>query len=523
MAVFDQHMGGFPRPRLLHGRYALIERAGRESVSPFYRGIDVCNGNRPVVIQELGPAAEGRPHEAALLTSLRHPNLPPIYDVFSDRGSAFLVMEAIEGKTLLQLLREHGGRPLPVPQVLDYARQLCDALVYLARCEPPIIVRDLQPSRVLVSANGRIYLLGPDLAGFSRRVMRQGDTPLPLPGPAGGEAGSAAQSNSHPALYGLGLLLRACLRGAESSLEAGRAGGPILYCYNYQVPVEFDRLIQRLVTCDERQPQIGLFEVQQMLMRIGLQAEEHTIAVAGPGHPGPQRHAAAAATRGGGEAESDTLPVNTRMPLPASGQSVSGTPARPAPPINTKGRVWRSRFVVLSALALLLLLGSSLCALVLISSSAHLVEFGWSMVLLTAAVTSASSTPPLGSSPASRLSRPSHWSRLSRPGGPCRATSANRLHTDCLARTGHHFRVSGRRSRFARVAGASLSLEKPPISLARFYCGRPMRPLSRPPQGRNVAGTGCGQRDASEAPPVGPLPGAALVGSGGCRAHGTGA
>lgn len=384
MTVFDHHVSRFAHQHLLHGRYAFKGGAGRERC---HRGADVHNGNRPVVIEELGPVDGDRQREVALLSSLSHPNLLPVYEVFSEQGSVYLVTEAIGGKTLLQLLREQKGLPLPLPLVLACARQLCDVLIYLARCEPPIIVRDLHLSSVLVSEKGQVYLVGPGLTTGIQQGIQQEDRNLPSPASPSPEHPAVFPSYSGHLIVRLGQLLRACLTGKEHSHMGGRDGRESLRHYNYQVPVELDRLIQRLVTYDERHAPISLDEVQQSLMHLDLQAEEHTIEVTvrrfGQNVLSPPE-----------SPDCDTLPVRNRLPMHASGRVVSPALERQVSNSYTRGRVWRTRFVALSTLALVLLLGGSLCALIPIRGSAHYIEFGWSIVLLIAAITSASSRLP---------------------------------------------------------------------------------------------------------------------------------
>lgn len=384
MTVFDHRVSRFAHQHLLHGRYAFKGRAGRERV---HRGVDVHNGNRPVVIEELGPADGDRQREVALLSSLRHPNLLPVYEVFSERESVYLVMEDIGGKTLLQLLREQKGRPLPLPLVLACARQLCDVLVYLARCKPAIIVRDLNLLSVLVSEKGQVYLVGPGLAMGIQQALQQEDRNLPSPTPTSPEYSAVFPLYSRPVIVRLGQLLRACLTGKEHFQAGARHGSESLRHYNYQLPIELDGLIQRMVTHDERYAPISLDEIQQSLMHIDLQAEQHTIEVT-------VRRLRQNVLSPPESPDCDTLPVRNRLPLHASGRVVSQGLERQVSNSYTSGRVWRTRFIALSTLALVLLLVGSLCALILISGSTHYVEFGWSIVLLIATITSASSRLP---------------------------------------------------------------------------------------------------------------------------------
>ncbi|MGC9083696.1 MAG: serine/threonine-protein kinase, partial [Anaerolineae bacterium] len=64
--------------------------------------------------------------EATILARLSHPNLVRVSDYFEEGGNAYLVMEFVEGESLANLIAARG--PLPEAQVLEWARQLLDAL-----------------------------------------------------------------------------------------------------------------------------------------------------------------------------------------------------------------------------------------------------------------------------------------------------------------------------------------------------------------------------------------------------------
>jgi serine/threonine protein kinase len=78
--------------------------------------------------------------EARAVASLNHPHVCQLYDV----GPNYLVMEFIEGERL--------RGPLPAAQVLEYSRQILDALA--AAHKNGIVHRDLKPSNIMVTKAG---------------------------------------------------------------------------------------------------------------------------------------------------------------------------------------------------------------------------------------------------------------------------------------------------------------------------------------------------------------------------------
>ena len=99
--------------------------------------------------------------EARLLNSLKHPALPRVSDHFAETDGQFLVMEYIAGEDLAEMM-EQNGAAFPLEKVLNWAKQLCDALEYLH--SQNIIHRDIKPQNLKLTPNGQIVLLDFGLA-----------------------------------------------------------------------------------------------------------------------------------------------------------------------------------------------------------------------------------------------------------------------------------------------------------------------------------------------------------------------
>jgi Tol biopolymer transport system component len=87
--------------------------------------------------------------EAKTISSLNHPHICVLYDVGSQDGVDYLVMECVEGETLAKRL-EKG--PLPLEQVLKYGAQIADALDKAHRSG--VVHRDLKPGNIMLTATG---------------------------------------------------------------------------------------------------------------------------------------------------------------------------------------------------------------------------------------------------------------------------------------------------------------------------------------------------------------------------------
>ncbi|MGZ3621767.1 MAG: serine/threonine protein kinase [Ktedonobacteraceae bacterium] len=286
MSTYDSKTGKLAPQSILHQRYLIVGQAGRGGMSAVYQAVDTKYGNHHVAIKEMSQGNLGAneiteatsrfQQEADLLGSLHHPNLPTIYDGFSEDGRSFLVMEYIDGKTLLQMLKDTGGRPLPVAQVLDYAIQLCDVLIYLHSHNPPIIFRDLKPTNVMVKSNGHVMLIDFGIARFFKEGQAQDTVFLGSPGYAPPEQHGSSQTNPRSDLYSLGATLHCCLTGRDPFHASDRFAFPPVQQMNPLVPLELGQLIQRMVSLDEQQRPNNAFEVRQALVNIKQKATDAT-------------------------------------------------------------------------------------------------------------------------------------------------------------------------------------------------------------------------------------------------------
>ena len=411
MSTYDNQTGRLAPQSMLQQRYLVVGPAGRGGMSAVYQAVDTQYGNRRVALKEMSQGhlnanelaeATARFHqEARLLGSLHHPNLPRIYDAFSEYGRSYLVMDYIDGKTLLQLLKDAGRRPLPVAQVLDYATQLCDVLAYLHAQNPPIIFRDLKPTNVMVTENGHVVLIDFGIARFFKEGQAQDTVYLGSPGYAPPEQHGVSQTNPRSDLYALGATLHCCLTGRDPYHADDRFAFPPVRQLNPLVPIELDQLVQRLVSLDERQRPTSALEVQQELLKIKQHAAEATtgldpvLASAPTQYGSPAVPPATVRSTNPAPVSPPTVPVSASpAPSPAYGQIPSLAPTSQARGISRFAAVWTTGFMILFGLMLALTIAGSAIAFNInqpygSSNPAgldHAVELGLSVILLVVAL-----------------------------------------------------------------------------------------------------------------------------------------
>jgi serine/threonine protein kinase len=91
--------------------------------------------------------------EAKTLAALHHPHICSVFDVGTQEGVDFLVMEYLEGETLADRLARIAGSKdtaLRVEQVLRIAVEIADALDKAHR--KGIVHRDLKPANVMLTS-----------------------------------------------------------------------------------------------------------------------------------------------------------------------------------------------------------------------------------------------------------------------------------------------------------------------------------------------------------------------------------
>ena len=100
--------------------------------------------------------------EAKAASALNHPNVATIYDVGESDGISFIVMEHVEGETLLARI----SRRMTTPEVVDIAVQAADALD-LAHAKG-ITHRDVKPANLMLTRRGVVKVLDFGVAKMAR-------------------------------------------------------------------------------------------------------------------------------------------------------------------------------------------------------------------------------------------------------------------------------------------------------------------------------------------------------------------
>jgi eukaryotic-like serine/threonine-protein kinase len=151
-------------PTLVSGRYRLGPQLGRGGMGVVWEAYDELL-HRTVAVKELSypdgvddaerAKLARRPlREARAVAAVEDPHAVRVFDIVEQDGRPWIVMELVRGRTLTEVIREHGA--LRPAEVVRIGLALCDALEAAHRAG--VLHRDVKPSNVIVGDDGRIAL-----------------------------------------------------------------------------------------------------------------------------------------------------------------------------------------------------------------------------------------------------------------------------------------------------------------------------------------------------------------------------
>jgi len=156
-----------PGPSSLIGRrvshHRVLEVIGGGGMGMVYKAEDLKLG-RHVALKFLPEELANDPgslqrfeREAQTASALNHPNICTIYGIEEYEGQPFIVMELLEGETLLDHLAAFPSKVMPLAPLLDIATQICDGLQ--AAHDKGIIHRDIKPGNIFLTKQGPVKIL----------------------------------------------------------------------------------------------------------------------------------------------------------------------------------------------------------------------------------------------------------------------------------------------------------------------------------------------------------------------------
>jgi Tol biopolymer transport system component len=137
------------------GPYEIQSPLGAGGMGEVYRALDT-RLDRTVAVKVLASHLSSSPElkqrmerEGRAISSLNHPHICQLYDIGSQTGTDYLVMEFLEGETLAERLKKGA---LPMAEVYKIGIAVAEALAVAHR--HGIVHRDLKPGNIMLTAGG---------------------------------------------------------------------------------------------------------------------------------------------------------------------------------------------------------------------------------------------------------------------------------------------------------------------------------------------------------------------------------
>lgn len=147
-----------PGPTVFNGRYALLRHLARGGMADVYLARDALL-DRQVALKVLFPEYADEPsfverfrREAQAAANLNHPNIVGVYDWGQERGTYYLVMEYVEGRSMADVLRSTG--PLHPDRAAEIGADVADALGTAHKAG--LVHRDVKLGNILVNDDGAV-------------------------------------------------------------------------------------------------------------------------------------------------------------------------------------------------------------------------------------------------------------------------------------------------------------------------------------------------------------------------------
>ena len=248
----------------LDDRYEIVEVIGAGGMAVVYKAIDQ-RLNRFVAVKilrdELARDEEFRARfqiEAQAVAMLSHPNIVSVYDVSHTAGVEYIVMELIEGITLMQYMQKKGA--LSWKEAAHFSTQIAKALEHAH--SKGIVHRDIKPQNIMILRDGTIKVADFGIAALESAQEQRSDQTVGSVHYIAPEQARGETPDTRSDIYSLGVVMYEMLTGqmpydGETAEQialkhiAGVAVPPRQL--NAEIPEELERITLKAMNADIRE------------------------------------------------------------------------------------------------------------------------------------------------------------------------------------------------------------------------------------------------------------------------------
>lgn len=260
MEKIDQEMNKWIGTTL-DDRYEIVSLVGSGGMAYVYRAVDHrLNRSVAVKIMREDAAADETVRsrfaaESHAVAMLSHPNIVAVYDVSRSDVVEYIVMELIDGVTLLQYMEKKGA--LPWHEALHFSRQIAKALSHAH--SRGIIHRDIKPHNIMLLRDGTIKVADFGIAALENEIEDMkgeaiGSIHYIAPEQARGEFPDPRSD-----IYSLGVVMFEMFTGRkpylgdtirEIAVKHMNADPPSMIQLNSELPPELERITRKAMCAD---------------------------------------------------------------------------------------------------------------------------------------------------------------------------------------------------------------------------------------------------------------------------------
>ena len=247
--------------KTLDDRYEILSLVGYGGMAWVYRATDRrLNRDVAVKIMREDAAADESVRsrfcaESHAVAMLSHPNIVAVYDVSHNDALEYIVMELVDGVTLLQYMEKKGA--LPWNEALHFSRQIARALAHAH--SRGIIHREIKPHNIMLLRDGTIKVADFGIAALENELHEADGEAIGSIHDIAPEQARGELPDPRSDIYSLGVVMFEMLTGRkpylgdtiqEIAVKHMNADPPSILAINPSVPPELEQITFRAMCAD---------------------------------------------------------------------------------------------------------------------------------------------------------------------------------------------------------------------------------------------------------------------------------